>query len=765
MDPDKDKVAFLFGDGPAGVDLTDEQTRVELLAGELAANPGDGPDPDPMTLGLRMAVAAQIAADEPPQVWATAQRLLSTGMERRAVLRQLVLALTPAMVGALQGERPFDVDEYVDALDRLPVPGAEEVADALLTVARERQPIPTEELKQLAAQCLGVPLDDPVIATLLDEVEEQLLDGGTLAMLVPGQILHVESFTSATVATHRLTPEEHRSGVLTTAVDLAGFAHRSGLRLSGGTELVPTPDADGLPGWAGPPGWLDEYPDGALLAVRVQADGLVTIAVLDVEPVGSAELVGLVLAAYDAEVAEPWLPVFAQDLLLGVLLAGRTAFDVPQPPLSELAHAAGLERRGDEFAHEESVWRSVQSVERAQRILEQCGEGDHAAAVLHTFELLDVGLPDAASVREVLAQLHGLEELDTVCDELFGLDDDPALVEATGVLAQRLLAVASRPAELAVAHWLAALVAERSGEVLHGDEHLRAAVRADPDWPPAVDRLAWYRSDRGDAAGALELLHRSGVHAANSEDIAVLQGLAARPGAALGRNERCWCGSGRKYKACHLGKPATTASLPDRVGWLYHKATAYLQRRGGATSIEVTEYAEARAGDPYDVEAMDEAFADPLVTDVVLHEGGWFDRFRTDRGPLLPADEALLTQGWTIVARTVYEVLDARPGAGVTVRDLRTGDRLEVRERTLRPQAGMGQLVCGRAVPDGETHQFVGGLFLVAPGTKAVLLDLLDGGDGLELLSYVADLSRPGRPVSGNDDVDEQPLLARLGLA
>jgi len=25
-----------------------------------------------------------------------------------------------------------------------------------------------------------------------------------------------------------------------------------------------------------------------------------------------------------------------------------------------------------------------------------------------------------------------------------------------------------------------------------------------------------------------------------------------KPGAGLGRNDACWCGSGRKYKKCHL---------------------------------------------------------------------------------------------------------------------------------------------------------------------------------------------------------------------
>ncbi len=32
----------------------------------------------------------------------------------------------------------------------------------------------------------------------------------------------------------------------------------------------------------------------------------------------------------------------------------------------------------------------------------------------------------------------------------------------------------------------------------------------------------------------------------------LIAGPEFQPIPAIGRNERCWCGSGRKYKACHL---------------------------------------------------------------------------------------------------------------------------------------------------------------------------------------------------------------------
>ena len=190
------------------------------------------------------------------------------------------------------------------------------------------------------------------------------------------------------------------------------------------------------------------------------------------------------------------------------------------------------------------------------------------------------------------------------------------------------------------------------------------------------------------------------------------------------------------------------------MSWLCRKAVAYLQHRGG-TFPAMMEFATARASDPDDLRSVMEAFEDPLVFDVALHEAGWFERFLADRGPLLPPDEAMLAQAWTLVDRSVYEVLDTSAGHGLSVRDVRTGDRIEVRERSFSRQARVGELLCARVVPDGESHQLIGGLFRVPPGTEGPLLELLDRHDGFGLLSFVAGLSRPPTLVT----TEGEPLL------
>jgi len=89
---------------------------------------------------------------------------------------------------------------------------------------------------------------------------------------------------------------------------------------------------------------------------------------------------------------------------------------------------------------------------------------------------------------------------------------------------------------------------------------------APTDWPCAQYRLAWYESDRGDAAAAVARWRALGSTHRDSQDLATVEPFATVEAAPrLGRNERCWCGSGRKYKACHLGRPVH-APLPELLG-------------------------------------------------------------------------------------------------------------------------------------------------------------------------------------------------------
>ena len=92
----------------------------------------------------------------------------------------------------------------------------------------------------------------------------------------------------------------------------------------------------------------------------------------------------------------------------------------------------------------------------------------------------------------------------------------------------------------------------------------------------------------------------------------------------------------------------------------------------------------------------------------------------------------------------MFKIEQVRSGESVTVRDLRTGDTHEVRERTASRQLQPGQLVCAHVLPAGDTMQFFGGLEPVALHERDPLIDLLDTGP--DAATVVAHLSRRFAP-------------------
>jgi hypothetical protein len=300
--------------------------------------------------------------------------------------------------------------------------------------------------------------------------------------------------------------------------------------------------------------------------------------------------------------------------------------------------------------------------------------------------------------------------------------------------ARRAHDVARTPRERMMAHFVSALVAERDGEVTRADEQYKMAVEADTEWGPVLDRAGWYASDRGDARSALNLWRM--LEEPDEDEVGAVEAAAALTPPKRGRNDPCWCGSDRKQKTCH-GDTPEPIPLPDRAQWLMAKAVGYVWRHGGEADTDALELAIARAprlGEPGSVTSM---FRDPVVLDVALVELGWFDRFLEDRGPLLPEDERELAATWSEIVRSVYEVEDVRSDV-VVIRELFDDNRLEVRADRPDVELGVGALVCGRAVPDGVGHQFVGVVIPVAPDDVDEVLAICENNDAFSLCEYAA---------------------------
>jgi hypothetical protein len=298
---------------------------------------------------------------------------------------------------------------------------------------------------------------------------------------------------------------------------------------------------------------------------------------------------------------------------------------------------------------------------------------------------------------------------------------DEAGAAALGLLVETLEPQADRSARPAL-RWLRARAHEELGDALAAEQELRNAERLDPSWPPTVVDLARYANDRGEAAAGLALLGRVDEDAAPSLR-AVLERHRPLPVRTMPRNDPCWCGSGRKFKQCHLHQ-VEQPPLAERAGWLYHKAVLHVF----ATSWRelVDDLAALRVEHAESDQEADELMTDGHVVDVALFEGGALDDFVRHRGALLPADELLLAEQWLLTERSVFEVASASPGASLTVRDLRTGDVTTVTERTASRELRPGQLICTHLLSTGDTYQLFGGIEPVTLQERDALIGLLD---------------------------------------
>jgi hypothetical protein len=104
------------------LDPADADDRALLIA---AAHPeaemADDPEINPrLHLTIHEIVATQIVDDDPPEVWATAERLRKLGYGRHEVLHMLGAAMTPQLWDALQNQQEYDLQAHRAALAALP---------------------------------------------------------------------------------------------------------------------------------------------------------------------------------------------------------------------------------------------------------------------------------------------------------------------------------------------------------------------------------------------------------------------------------------------------------------------------------------------------------------------------------------------------------------------------------------------------------------------------------------------------------------------
>ncbi|MCV7378741.1 zinc-binding protein [Mycobacterium alsense] len=599
-----------------------------------------------------------------------------------------------------------------------------------------------------------------------------------VAQLADGRWVWLPTLLAGRVFTHRISADEMARDVLAVTPDLAPIVslceHEEYGRFTDGSPArVAMPDyddelldergiADEL---ADPVGALLLAPgtlaalgvaEGDLVGVRITDRGLVAERVTTLaDGVAGERLAATVAAAEPLDVAAAvWTTCVEHP----------TVFTEPLAPIGEIVDEIGLAYDGinlataefdfdswhfdvgcealaarHELDREDAVplYTLVKLYEQVSAIMEAIAGADDGLEDVSTEALGDTPELEDREFADLVAEA-GAALADPLVAELLlteTLDNDPRGAAVLGLFAEILEPKVPRAARVAC-RWLHAVALERIGDIAAAERELLAAESMDPDWPLVLMALARFASDRGDAEHGLALLRRADADPDNPL-VELLERYRAQPRSDLGRNEPCWCGSGRKYKKCHLGREQLP--LAARVGWLYKKACHHALLDGWDALVEEVAWERCRHGLADDPDALDEAMGDPLVLDTVLFEGGAFAEFLEVRGSLLPDDERRLAEQWAATDRSVFKVEEVERGQGVTVRDLRTGETHELRERTASHRLQPGQLVCARVVPAGDSMQFLGGVEPVAAQERDALVELLDTRpDPVELVALLS---------------------------
>jgi hypothetical protein len=452
-----------------------------------------------------------------------------------------------------------------------------------------------------------------------------------------------------------------------------------------------------------------------------------------------------------------------EDLLWESLAASRDAFrSQPIPPIDILLAAAGLARDHFTVVRAGTDGDALHGWQRRNRLAETYGleaeQVDRAELALGMSLMAMSGEPDPLGppkklIGAALVLAFALDDV-AVCNAVLGhhLEAGTPPLELAGFA--RLVVPHLADGEGAGPRWLEGRALDLGGDSDGARAAFEAAVATGEEHPLALIALAGFRADAGDATEAVALLRRAGIEGraedadpGDREAFDLLSEVAAyaanRPRPQAGRNDPCPCGSGRKYKACHLGRERH--DLVERGPWLYDKVHRYVRDHDRSLVAMVAgEMCSASGEEEFLLELLDSR----LVADIALHECGLDEAFVAERNTVLPDDEALLAARWQLVDRSLFEVEEVRKTA-LHMRDLRSGERITVSNTSPESNTRRGDLMLGRPLPIGDTWRAYSG-FVKVVALRDEALAVLDRHDPVAIARLVGRCIAP--PTIQNTD-------------
>ncbi|MEW5718652.1 MAG: SEC-C metal-binding domain-containing protein [Chloroflexota bacterium] len=189
--------------------------------------------------------------------------------------------------------------------------------------------------------------------------------------------------------------------------------------------------------------------------------------------------------------------------------------------------------------------------------------------------------------------------------------------------------------------------------------------------------------------------------------------MSSKPEHKPGRNDPCWCGSGKKYKNCHMREDDVAASRVLTRNNLTKRLTTYaLQREFQSDFENAYEFLLGRKFQPpHDEESMIESSRalDYFIHDYRLPDDKRvIERFAAEHGKRLSAEERALIEGWQHSRLTAFEVIAVEQGVGMRLRDLVSGEEFDVREKRGTQDLNRWEIVVSRLMRTGDHYEMGG---------------------------------------------------------
>jgi len=188
----------------------------------------------------------------------------------------------------------------------------------------------------------------------------------------------------------------------------------------------------------------------------------------------------------------------------------------------------------------------------------------------------------------------------------------------------------------------------------------------------------------------------------------------------ISRNAPCPCGSGHKYKKCCLPPDPASAGAPRRA--LNDEIADYALQttRGADLQAAWEEFGEAGSVKRPDGDRFGH-FMDWLIAGRRWSGKTILQRFEAERGATLSVEDRAQLEKHKATHTGIYEVVAVRPGTGLTVKDIFSGEEVEVADVSASRGAVIWDVIMIRLRRMGGPAQAWGENLIFGPLDRAEL--------------------------------------------